>query len=249
MIRRVPTPRNARPSTSHSPAGWNGTTIRDRREEGRDSLTSERSVNKKKRSELSLAFARKGRGIDLPAGRFYRVLTRRERAHEAGLLRSRWIDQERIIATPRACFMSCWISDHSSEISARGQSGSRISVYSHWCRIGRRSHGGVLMASGPQFERGVCPYRVPFRAFLSCFSVFHLHPKEDSMVWPSRRQILRARQRPSVRLSLESLERRHLPSVSVIPFTHNTGRARSWSSSTASSLSDAAIAASRTKKT
>jgi hypothetical protein len=43
----------------------------------------------------------------------------------------------------------------SPEISARGQSGSRISVYSHWRRIGRRSHGGVLMASGPQFERGV----------------------------------------------------------------------------------------------
>ena len=38
------------------------------------------------------------------------------------------------------------------------------------------------------------------------------------MVWPFRRQILRATRRPSVRLSLESLEGRDLPSVSVIPF-------------------------------
>ena len=40
------------------------------------------------------------------------------------------------------------------------------------------------------------------------------------MVWPFRRQILRATLRPSVRLSLESLEGRALPSVSMIPFTH-----------------------------
>ena len=40
------------------------------------------------------------------------------------------------------------------------------------------------------------------------------------MFWPFRRQILRPTQRPHVRLSLESLEGRDLPSVSVIPLTH-----------------------------
>ena len=39
------------------------------------------------------------------------------------------------------------------------------------------------------------------------------------MVWPFRRQTLRPTQRPCVRLSLENLEGRDLPSVSVIPFT------------------------------
>jgi hypothetical protein len=38
------------------------------------------------------------------------------------------------------------------------------------------------------------------------------------MIWPFRRQLLRQTQRPSVRLSLESLEGRDLPSVSMIPF-------------------------------
>ena len=38
------------------------------------------------------------------------------------------------------------------------------------------------------------------------------------MFWPFRRQLLRPTQRPGVRLSLESLEGRDLPSVSVIPF-------------------------------
>jgi hypothetical protein len=40
------------------------------------------------------------------------------------------------------------------------------------------------------------------------------------MFWPFRRQIPRATQRPRVRLSLECLAGRALPSVSVIPFTH-----------------------------
>ena len=39
------------------------------------------------------------------------------------------------------------------------------------------------------------------------------------MGWPFRRQLLRPTQRPRVRLSLENLEGRALPSVSVIPFT------------------------------
>ena len=39
------------------------------------------------------------------------------------------------------------------------------------------------------------------------------------MFWPFRRQMLRPTQRPGVRLSLESLEGRDLPSVSVIPLT------------------------------
>jgi hypothetical protein len=39
------------------------------------------------------------------------------------------------------------------------------------------------------------------------------------MFWPFRRQIPRATQRPRVRLSLETLEGRALPSVSVIPLT------------------------------
>ena len=39
------------------------------------------------------------------------------------------------------------------------------------------------------------------------------------MFWPFRRQLLRPTQRPGVRLSLESLEGRDLPSVSVIPLT------------------------------
>ena len=39
------------------------------------------------------------------------------------------------------------------------------------------------------------------------------------MVWPFRRQKPRATQRPRARLSLEILEGRALPSVSVIPFT------------------------------
>ena len=39
------------------------------------------------------------------------------------------------------------------------------------------------------------------------------------MFWPFRRQLLRRTQRPFVRLSVESLEGRDLPSVSVIPFT------------------------------
>ena len=38
------------------------------------------------------------------------------------------------------------------------------------------------------------------------------------MFWSSRRQTLRPTQRPGVRLSLETLEGRDLPSVSVIPF-------------------------------
>ena len=39
------------------------------------------------------------------------------------------------------------------------------------------------------------------------------------MFWPFRRQILRPTPRPGVRLSLECLEGRDLPSVSVIPLT------------------------------
>ena len=39
------------------------------------------------------------------------------------------------------------------------------------------------------------------------------------MFWTFRRQLLRPTQRPGVRLSLESLEGRDLPSVSVIPLT------------------------------
>ena len=39
------------------------------------------------------------------------------------------------------------------------------------------------------------------------------------MFWPFRRQLLRPTQRPGVRLSLEILEGRDLPSVSVIPLT------------------------------
>ena len=39
------------------------------------------------------------------------------------------------------------------------------------------------------------------------------------MFWSFRRQTLRPTQRPRVRLSLETLEGRDLPSVSVIPFT------------------------------
>ena len=39
------------------------------------------------------------------------------------------------------------------------------------------------------------------------------------MFWPFRRQLLRPTQRPRVRLSLEILEGRDLPSVSVIPLT------------------------------
>src|SRR4051794_33521759 len=38
------------------------------------------------------------------------------------------------------------------------------------------------------------------------------------MFWPFRRQVLRPTQRPRVRLSVENLEGRSLPSVSVIPF-------------------------------
>src|SRR6516162_8583477 len=45
------------------------------------------------------------------------------------------------------------------------------------------------------------------------------------MFWPFRRQILRPTQRPGVRLSLENLEGRDLPSVSVIPFTAPGGGA------------------------
>jgi hypothetical protein len=40
------------------------------------------------------------------------------------------------------------------------------------------------------------------------------------MFWPFRRQTPRPTQRPPARLSLEDLEGRALPSVSVIPFTH-----------------------------
>jgi hypothetical protein len=39
------------------------------------------------------------------------------------------------------------------------------------------------------------------------------------MFWPFRRQLLRPTQRPRVRLSLENLEGRDLPSVSMIPLT------------------------------
>ena len=40
------------------------------------------------------------------------------------------------------------------------------------------------------------------------------------MFWPFRRQLLRPTQRPGVRLSLESLDGRDLPSVSVTPFVN-----------------------------
>jgi hypothetical protein len=39
------------------------------------------------------------------------------------------------------------------------------------------------------------------------------------MFWPFHHQILRPTQRPRVRLSLEILEGRAVPSVSMIPFT------------------------------
>src|SRR5689334_22363071 len=45
------------------------------------------------------------------------------------------------------------------------------------------------------------------------------------MFWPFRRQLLRPTQRPRVRLSLENLEGRDLPSVSVIPFAAPSGAA------------------------
>ena len=45
------------------------------------------------------------------------------------------------------------------------------------------------------------------------------------MFWPFRRQILRPTQRPRVRLCLERLEGRDLPSVSVIPLAGPSGGA------------------------
>jgi hypothetical protein len=50
------------------------------------------------------------------------------------------------------------------------------------------------------------------------------------MFWPFRRQRLRSTPRPSVRLSLESLEGRNLPSVSVIPLANPTSGAAALSS-------------------
>src|SRR5262245_45743930 len=49
------------------------------------------------------------------------------------------------------------------------------------------------------------------------------------MLWPFRRQLLRPTQRPRVRLSLEALEGRDLPSVSVIPFTNPSSGAAALS--------------------
>jgi hypothetical protein len=49
------------------------------------------------------------------------------------------------------------------------------------------------------------------------------------MFWPFRRQTLRPTQRPRVRLSLESLEGRAVPSVSVIPFTDPSSSAAALS--------------------
>jgi hypothetical protein len=49
------------------------------------------------------------------------------------------------------------------------------------------------------------------------------------MFWLFRRQRLRPTQRPGVRLSLESLEGRDLPSVSVIPLTNPSGGAAALS--------------------
>ena len=50
------------------------------------------------------------------------------------------------------------------------------------------------------------------------------------MLWPFHRQKLRPTQRPRVRLSLELLEGRELPSVSVIPFTDPSSGAAALSS-------------------
>jgi hypothetical protein len=61
------------------------------------------------------------------------------------------------------------------------------------------------------------------------------------MFWPFHRQRLRPTQRPTVRLSLESLDGRVLPSVSVIPLTDpSSGAALSQHSSAQPALSLAA---------
>ena len=63
------------------------------------------------------------------------------------------------------------------------------------------------------------------------------------MFWSFRRQTLRPTQRPRVRLSLETLEGRDLPSVSVIPFTDPSSDAAAVSAAQATTTKDSEGAA------